>query len=85
MKVVDFRFGCSDKLWRELAIRCQEVIHHGTDAGRILAGSSVEEGTEVDGVDSINDLGNQGFFSGLADLELMLAFYPYSTSCGKLS
>lgn len=85
VEVVDLCFLGLDLLRSELSIGGEQVGHEITDAAGILAGSSVEEGTEVDRINSINDLSNKSFLGGLAEFKLMMTGGPSVTSSVDLS
>jgi hypothetical protein len=85
VEVVDLGFCCSDELGSELTVRREEMVHDGSNASRVLASGTVEKGTEVDGVNSVNNLSNECFLGGLAHLETLVAFDPNSSSCIELS
>ena len=80
MEVVDLCFCGFDLLGRDLAIGGEEVGHEGKDTVGVLAGSSIEKGAEINGVNGIDNLGNKGLFSGLVELKLLVAFKPHATS-----
>ena len=69
-----------DLLRSELSIGGEQVKHEVSDTGGVLAGCTVEKGTEVDGVDGIDHLGNESFFSRLAKFIFQGACGPDITS-----
>ena len=85
VEVVDLGFLGLDLLRSELSIGGEQMEHEVADAAGVLAGGSVEKGTEVDGVNSIDHLGNESFFSCLTSLKLLEACGPDITSRIDLS
>jgi hypothetical protein len=85
VKIVDVCFGGADLLGSDLPIGGEQVGHDIANAAGVLACSTVEEGTEVDGVDGVNNLGYQSLFGRLAELKLLVTFCPDSSSGLELS
>mmetsp|Transcript_91564 Transcript_91564/g.263514 ORF Transcript_91564/g.263514 Transcript_91564/m.263514 type:complete len:201 (-) Transcript_91564:430-1032(-) len=81
MEGVDLCFLGLDLLGSELSIGGEQVGHQVANTGGVLAGSTVEKSTEVDGVNGINDLGEESFFGGLAKVKLVVACRPNVASC----
>jgi hypothetical protein len=65
-----------DLLRRDFATGRKKVKNDGTDAARMLAGGSIEHGLEADGICQICQLGNECFFSGLAEFKLQFELSP---------
>ena len=85
MEVVDLCFLGFDLLGSELPICGEKVSHQIADAMRVLASSSVEQGTEVNRINGINNLSNKSFLGCLANLKDLMAGGPDFTSRVDLS
>ena len=63
-------------LWRDVAMGSAQVQHESTDAGGALAGASIEQCSQIDLVDGLDELGDESFFCGLTDLKSLFCFEP---------
>lgn len=80
VKVVDFGFFGFDLLGGQLAICGEEMSHDAADVGGILTCCSIEERSEVEGVNGFHNLSNESLFCGLAKFKLLVQFCPNAAS-----
>ena len=69
--VANFSFFGFDLLGGQFAISHEKMVHEAGNGGSVLASVPVKEGTKVDRINGFHGLRNEGFFGGLANLELV--------------
>lgn len=74
--VVGRHFLGLDLLRRDSAISGKEMLKDRADVSGVLAGDAVEKRFKVDRVDGRDNLSDEGFFSGLTEIEGEFEFTP---------